>query len=246
MARLDRLVTAKAVAQYAAVIGRQFPYDLLQAVSQVDAAMLQHELGRLVEAEIVYQRGVPPQATYTFKHALIQDTAYQSLLKSTRQQYHQRIAQVLEAQLPRHSGDPARAGGASLYRGGLHRPGYWLLAAGGPAGPRPLGQSGSHQPSDHGHRRCSRPCQRRPSIPSRALTLHIALGAALLMTKGHAAPEVEHAYTRARALCQQVGETPAACPGAAMGCGGFILYGRQLHTARELGEQLLRLAQRDR
>src|SRR5262249_57470245 len=96
MARLDRLVTAKAVAQYAAVIGRQFSYDLLQVVSQVDEAMLQHELGRLVEAEIVYQRGMLPQATYTFKHALIQDAAYQSLLKSTRQQYHHRIAQVLE------------------------------------------------------------------------------------------------------------------------------------------------------
>src|SRR5262249_44900721 len=100
MARLDRLVTAKAVAQYAAVIGRQFSYDLLQAVSQVDEALLQHELGRLVEAEIVYQRGLPPQAYYFFKHALIQDAAYESLLKSTRQHYHQRIAQVLEAQFP--------------------------------------------------------------------------------------------------------------------------------------------------
>ena len=100
MARLDRLVTAKAVAQYAAVIGRQFSYALLQAVSQLDASTLQRELGRLVEAEIVYQRGLPPQATYMFKHALIQDAAYQSLLKSTRQGYHQRIAQVLEAQFP--------------------------------------------------------------------------------------------------------------------------------------------------
>jgi predicted ATPase len=100
MARLDRLVTAKAVAQYAAVIGRQFSYTLLHAVSQLDEAMLQHELGRLVEAEIVYQRGVPPQATYMFKHALIQDAAYASLLKSTRQHYHQRIAHVLEAQFP--------------------------------------------------------------------------------------------------------------------------------------------------
>src|SRR4029434_9216531 len=100
MARLDRLVTAKAVAQYAAVIGRQFPYELLQAVSQLDEVTLQREIGRLVEAEIVYHRGVPPQATYTFKHALIQDTAYQSLLKNTRQQYHQRIAQALEEQFP--------------------------------------------------------------------------------------------------------------------------------------------------
>jgi class 3 adenylate cyclase len=71
MARLDRLVTAKAVAQYAAVIGRQFAYALLATVSQLDDTTLQRELGRLVEAEIVYQRGVPPQATYLFKHALI-------------------------------------------------------------------------------------------------------------------------------------------------------------------------------
>src|SRR6185503_11609789 len=66
--------------------------------SQVDAMTLQRELGRLVEAELVYQRGLPPQATCTFKHALIQDAAYASLLKSTRQQYHQRIGQVLEGQ----------------------------------------------------------------------------------------------------------------------------------------------------
>jgi predicted ATPase len=101
MARLDRLVTAKGVAQMGATIGRQFAYELLQAVSQLDASTLQRELGRLVEAEIIYQRGLPPQATYLFKHALIQDAAYQSLLKSTRQQYHQRIAQVLEAQFQR-------------------------------------------------------------------------------------------------------------------------------------------------
>ena len=88
------------MAQYAAVIGRQFPYAWLHACAPLDAATLQRELRRLVEAELVYQRGVPPQATYTFKHALIQDTAYASLLKSTRQQYHQRIAQVLEAQFP--------------------------------------------------------------------------------------------------------------------------------------------------
>src|SRR5262249_22734362 len=80
--------------------GRQFAYDLLQAVSQLDESTLQRELGRLVEAEIVYQRGLPPQAYYFFKHALIQDAAYTSLLKSTRQHYHQRIVQVLEAQFP--------------------------------------------------------------------------------------------------------------------------------------------------
>jgi predicted ATPase len=100
MARLDRLVTAKVVAQYAAVIGRQFSYALLREVSQLDEATLQRELGRLVAAELVYQRGSPPQSAYRFKHALIQDTAYELLLRSTRQGYHQRIAQVLEERFP--------------------------------------------------------------------------------------------------------------------------------------------------
>jgi len=98
MARLDRLMTGKVIAQLGAAIGRQFAYDLLHTVSHLDEATLQRELKRLVDAELVYQRGVPPQATYTFKHALIQDAAYESLLKSTRQHYHQRIAQVLESQ----------------------------------------------------------------------------------------------------------------------------------------------------
>jgi tetratricopeptide (TPR) repeat protein len=100
LARLDRLAAAKVVAQLGATIGRTFAYDLLQAVALLDAATLQGALVQLVEAEVVAQRGIPPQTTYTFKHALIQDAAYQSLLRSTQQQYHQRIAQVLEAQFP--------------------------------------------------------------------------------------------------------------------------------------------------
>ena len=100
MARLDRLAAPKMVAQLGATIGRQFSYELLRAVAPMGEETLQRALGRLVEAELVHQRGLVPQATYTFKHVLIQETAYQSLLKSTRQQYHQRIAQVLAAQFP--------------------------------------------------------------------------------------------------------------------------------------------------
>src|SRR5262245_9455468 len=100
MARLDRLATVKALAQLGAALGREFSYALLQAVAPWDEATLQRGLHQLVEAEFLYQQGLPPEATYFFKHALIQDTAYQSLLRSTRQQYHQRIAQVLEARFP--------------------------------------------------------------------------------------------------------------------------------------------------
>jgi predicted ATPase/class 3 adenylate cyclase len=95
MARLDQVHNAKAVAQLGATIGRQFSYELLQAVSPLDAATLQRELARLVDAEVLLQRGLPPQATYLFKHALIQEAAYQSVLKRTRQHCHRLIAQVL-------------------------------------------------------------------------------------------------------------------------------------------------------
>jgi DNA-binding winged helix-turn-helix (wHTH) protein/class 3 adenylate cyclase/tetratricopeptide (TPR) repeat protein len=98
MARLDRLQPAKTVAQLGATIGRTFAYDVLQAIAPLDEASIQQGLRQLVEAELVYQQGGFPQATYTFKHALIQDAAYHSLLKNTRQQVHQRIAQVLESQ----------------------------------------------------------------------------------------------------------------------------------------------------
>ena len=100
MARLDRLATVKTLAQLGATLGREFPYALLRAVAPWEEETLHQRLHHLVAAEFLYQRGVPPQATYTFKHALIQDVAYQSLLRRTRQQYHQRIAQALEAQFP--------------------------------------------------------------------------------------------------------------------------------------------------
>jgi class 3 adenylate cyclase/predicted ATPase len=98
MARLDRLSTVKEIAQLGATIGREFSYELLQAVSPLGEKTLQKGLAQLVEAELVYQRGLPPQARYIFKHALVQDAAYQSLLKSRRRQVHQQIAHVLEEQ----------------------------------------------------------------------------------------------------------------------------------------------------
>ena len=100
MARLDRLSTAKEVAQRAAVLGREFEYPLLAAMVDIDEAGLRQGLARLVDAEILFARGGPPAATYTFKHALIQETAYGPLLKRTRQQLQARVAQVLEERFP--------------------------------------------------------------------------------------------------------------------------------------------------
>ncbi|MEO2003206.1 MAG: AAA family ATPase, partial [Candidatus Poribacteria bacterium] len=96
MARLDRLAGVRDVLQLAATVGREFSYELLHAVSPLDEATLRNHLTELVSTEFLYPRGAPPTATYTFKHALIQDAAYGSLLRSTQQQYHQQIAVTLE------------------------------------------------------------------------------------------------------------------------------------------------------
>jgi predicted ATPase/class 3 adenylate cyclase len=242
MARLDRLVTAKAVAQYAAVIGRQFSYDLLSTVLQLDEATLQRELGRLVEAEIVYQRGVPPQATYFFKHALIQDAAYQSLLRSTRQQYHQRIAQVLEAQFPETVTTQPELLAYHYTEAGLVETAipYWQQA-----GQRAIQRSANLEAISHLTKGLE-VLKTLPDSPERLqheLDLQITLGQALAVTRGYAAPEVEHTYARARELCQQAGETPQLFP-VLRGLWNFHLIRREVQTARELAEQLLSLAQR--
>src|SRR5262249_4606167 len=100
MARLDRLAVVKGLAQLGATLGRGIAYELLRAVSPWVEATVQEALHKLVAGEFLYQRGLPPLATYVFKHVLIQDVAYQSLLKRTRQRHHRHIGQVLEAQFP--------------------------------------------------------------------------------------------------------------------------------------------------
>ena len=96
MARLDRLAAAKEVAQTAAVIGREFSHELLAAVSPLSEVDLSAALDQLLQAELIFRRGAPPDATYSFKHALVQDAAYQALLRSRRQQLHGKIAEVLQ------------------------------------------------------------------------------------------------------------------------------------------------------
>jgi predicted ATPase len=96
MARLDRLASAKSLAQLGAVIGRQFAYALVQQLTALDDGILQRELRQLVDAELLYQRGLPPRTTYQFKHALIQDVAYESLLRQRRRALHGAIGQAIE------------------------------------------------------------------------------------------------------------------------------------------------------
>ena len=150
MARLDRLGAAKAVAQLGAVLGREFAYTVLQALEPLEEVTLQARLGELVAAELFYQRGRPPHATYRFKHALIQDAAYASLLKSTRQQVHQQVAQVLEAQFPETVVTQPEIVAQHYTEAGLTEPAipYWQQA--GQQALPALGQPGSRPAPHHG------------------------------------------------------------------------------------------------
>jgi class 3 adenylate cyclase/predicted ATPase len=242
MARLDRLGAARDVAQLGAVVGREFAYDVLQAITLLDEATLQARLAQLVEAELLYQRGRPPRARYIFKHALIQDTAYASLLKSTRQQVHQQIAEVFAAQFPALAETQPELVAQHYTAAGCTEQAvhYWQRAG------QQASDRSAHLEAISHFTTGVELLQTLPETPEhtqQAVTLYIALGAALQMTKGYGAPEVEHAYTQARALCQQAGETPELIQ-VLFGLWRLYAVRSQLHTARELGETLLRLAQR--
>ena len=243
MARLDQMNTAKEVAQLGSVLGREFAYDMLQALAWQDEETLQSALAQLVQAELLYQRGRPPRARYLFKHALIQDAAYASLLRSVRQQVSPADGAAVGSAISRGGGNPTGTGGASLYRGGLSRPGHCVLAAGGAARSAALGPSGSRaSPAPPGWN-CWRRCPTTPERTQQELALHMALGPVLMATRGHAAAEVEQTYTRAWELCQQLGETPQLFP-ALRGLWRFYQAGGRLATAREVAEELLSQAQR--
>jgi TOMM system kinase/cyclase fusion protein len=242
MARLDRLAAVKGLAQLGATVGREFAYDLLQAVSPWDAETVQRGLSQLVEAELLYQQGLPPQATYVFKHALIQEAAYQSLLRSTRQQYHQRIAQILEARFPAMvETQPELLAhhytAATLMAQAVP---YWQHA-----GRRAIERSAHLEALAHLTKGLE-VLTTLPDTPERAwheLELQIALGPALMAIQGWGSPAVERAYSRARALCRQGGDTPQLFP-VLWGLWGFYQMRGDLGIAQEVGEQLLDLAQR--
>jgi TOMM system kinase/cyclase fusion protein len=241
MARLDRLGAVKNMAQLGATLGREFPYALLQAVAPWDEVTLQRGLQQLVETEFLYQRGVPPQATYLFKHALIQDAAYQSLLRSTRQQYHQRIAHILEQQFPETVETQPELMAHHCTEAGdtVQAIGYWQQA-----GQRAIERSAHVEAITHLTTGLAL-LKALPETSERTqqeLSLYIALGIPLIATKGYAAPEVGHVYTQARDLCQQLGETTALFP-VLRGLWIFSVQQGQLQTGKELGIQLLNLAQ---
>jgi predicted ATPase/class 3 adenylate cyclase len=240
MARLDRLSTVREIAQLGATLGREFSYELLHAVFRLDET-LQQGLKQLVEAELLYQHGLGPQAQYLFKHALIQDTAYQSLLKSTRQQYHRQIAQALADRFPEIVAAQPELVAHHYTEAGLIEQAlpYWQKA-----GERAAKRSAYVEAVAHLTRGLE-VLKALPVTPERLqqeLTLQLALGDALFVVKGYTAPEGEKAVTRARELCQQLDETPQLVP-VLWSLVLFYSNRGEVRTAHELAEQMRRLAQ---
>jgi predicted ATPase len=242
-ARLDRLPPAvKRLVQSAAVIGMEVPVPLWQAIAEPSEDGLQQSLTHLQAAEFLYETRLVPDLVYTFKHALTQEVAYQSLLTSTRRQVHQRIARVLEVHFPATAETQPELVAQHYTAAGCAEQAvdYWLRA-----GQRAVDRSANLEAISHLTTGIEllKSLPETPEHTQQAITLYTALGTALVMAKGQGAHEVEHAYSQAHALCQQVGESPELVP-VLYGLYRFYVGRLQLHTAREIGDTLLRLAQR--
>jgi predicted ATPase len=243
VARLDRMANAKEVAAAAATLGREFSYEMLRAVSPFDETVLRHGLSHLVAAELLYQLGAPQQVAYKFKHALIQEAAYQSLLKSRRQQYHQRIARVLEERFHETTQAEPELLAHHYTEAGLVAEAipYWQRA-----GQRAMDHSANVEAVSH----LTKGLQALKLLPDslerarQELSLLTALGLALVATKGQAHEEVEHTYIRARELALQTGGTRQLFVALCGLVSGHTVRS-ELQAAQEVAEQLLELAERE-
>jgi class 3 adenylate cyclase/predicted ATPase len=240
MARLDRLGAEKELVQIGATLGREFLFALLQAVAPDDERSLRERLSRLVQGEMFYQQGQPPQTSYAFSHALVQEAAYESLLKSTRQEYHKLIAGALQDQFPEIAEQNPELVAHHLTEAGQPAEAlkYWL-AAGRTAMLRyAIAEALAHL------RRGLEVAEQLPESLQRVqaeLALRSTLGLGVMMSKGYGAPEVEQAFGRARTLCEQLGEPTATLPVMA-GLWEFYIVRAELRTAQELASRLDELA----
>jgi tetratricopeptide (TPR) repeat protein len=242
MARLDRAPRLREVAQLGSVLGREFAYDMISALAGIEEDLLQSGLGQLVVDELLYQRGRPPRSRYLFKHALIQDAAYQSLLKRTRQQYHQQAAKLLEDRFPEVASTQPALVAHHYTEANCPAPAiaYWYkagaAAASKSANLEAIDQYRSglalvEALSDAGER------------AEREVDLQMALGPALFATRLSSHPDIGRTYARAWELCRQLGDHPREFT---------ALRGLQLHhqnllemeKAQHFAEEALRVAER--
>jgi tetratricopeptide (TPR) repeat protein len=242
MARLDRLAPVKEIAQIGACLGREFDHALLAAVVATQAAKLEHALDELVRAELVFRRGTPPAAIYRFKHALVQDAAYASLLKSRRIGLHARIAAVLENQFADLVERQPEQLAHHLTEAGLAERAidFWLKA-----GQNASARSGHKEAIGHLGRALAllHTLPRSDQRSVRELEVQIALGVPLIATKGFAAPEVEKTYSRAEQLARHLEHTEHLATALRGLCYAHHVRAR-FQRKDELSAELLGLASR--
>lgn len=211
MARLDRLPNVRQVAQFSAVLGREFDFDMALSISSMEKTKLKQGLAQLVDAELLYQRGRPPHAKYIFKHALIRDAAYASLLKAKRRRLHLRTAEVIETLHPELIVKSPELLAYHYLEAGKYEAAikYWLKA-----GEQAIARSSNAEAIAHlskGLELISTIAE-TPDRMETELELHSKLAVPLMFVKGWSAPDVGRAYQRARHLCDRLGRTDELFP----------------------------------
>jgi len=243
-ARLDRLAAVKPLAQLCATLGREFSYSLLKAVSGYDDAMLERSLGELVHAELLHPRGVPSENVYVFKHAMIQEAAYQSLLKSRRAQYHERIARVIAEQFAGEAdAHPEVVAFHHTQAGDVDSALRWWRKAGQHAFRR-----ASYAEAIASYSSGLRVLETLPDERQRAqyeLGLQVELGYSLIPVRGWSAAETAQAFSRAGELCREIGDTPSEFR-ALWGVGAFHFVRGDQREAGRIALRCLELARHSR
>jgi class 3 adenylate cyclase/predicted ATPase len=240
MARLDRLGSVRHVAQIGATFGRWFRYTSLRAVAGLPEDELQASLARLVTSELVFQSGTPPDAVYTFKHALVQDAAYSSLLRTVRKELHGRIAEVLENLSPELIDSRPELFARHYVEAGLVEKSvfYWRKA-----GHRSVARAAIVEAAAQFQKGLDQLAllPENPERQRQELEFYSSLSAALRAAKGQAAPETGRAYARARELWERLG-SPAEFVQIPYGQSRYHAHRCEFDLAQSLDEDLLRLS----
>jgi class 3 adenylate cyclase/predicted ATPase len=241
MARLDKMGQSKEIAQLGATIGREFSFDLIHAVSQLDEEILKEELHNLVKAEILYRKGLLGKKNYVFKHALIQDTAYQSILKSKRKEIHQNIAQVLENKFTHLQSTQPELFAHHYTEAGIYDQAvnYWQQS-----GMKSLQSSANLEAISHLTRGLDivSKFEEGPQKDQTELMLQATLGPAVIATQGFGSAQVGEIYRRSAELCTSIGETPHLFP-SIWGQWVYNLVQANLNDAKTLSEEMLTLGE---
>jgi len=240
MARLDHLGSARELVKVGAAIGSEFSYELLRAVTRMSQPEMQSALKRATDAELLYVRGIAPDSSYMFKHALVRDVAYGTLLKSKRRELHHAIAHALTARSPEASSQP------ELIAHHLTEAGEFdsAITEWSRAGGRAVARGALKEAENHFSRALELLDKLGdvPELARRKLNVNLSLAQVMQSTHGFATPAIDPIYARARSLATQFGR-PAELVYTLVGIWSANLSRRELRAAQEIAEQALAAAE---